>query len=177
MSDGKASNDSGRQKSTRFAALSAPSEEMSKHTRGSLIVADRDYVNFHAVTLHDELANVVVRRATDFMTGSQNIHYKISSQQKLQTYDEYVPKSANIKLELAIEKGTKEGKALQSLTEKYSQVIDVELLSLPQASARKIINSKPKVVQVSSQRTHSACLARAGTHQPVLVRAGTRHAC
>ena len=53
----------------------------------------------------------------------------------------------------------------------------VKLLSLPQSSARKVIKPNPKVLQVSSQHTHSACLARAGTRQPVLVRSGTRHAC
>ena len=53
----------------------------------------------------------------------------------------------------------------------------VKLLSLPQASARKLVNKNPKVLQVSRQRTHSACLARAGTRQPVLVRTDTRHAC
>ena len=37
--------------------------------------------------------------------------------------DEYVPKSARIKLEMAVEKGTKEGKAFQSLTEKHSIII------------------------------------------------------
>ena len=53
----------------------------------------------------------------------------------------------------------------------------VKLLSLPQASTHKLINPNPKVLQVSSQRTHITCLARAGTRQPVLVRAGTLHAC
>ena len=50
----------------------------------------------------------------------------------------------------------------------------VRLLSPPQASAHKLINSNPKVLQVLSQSTHSACLARAGTCQPVPVPAGTR---
>ena len=57
------------------------------------------------------------------MTRRQNLHYKISSQQKLKTKDEYVPKSAQIKLELAVEKRTKECKYFQSLTNKHSQVI------------------------------------------------------
>ena len=45
------------------------------------------------------------------MTRRQNLHYKISSQHKLKSEDEYFPKSAQIKLELTIEKGTKEGEA------------------------------------------------------------------
>ena len=53
----------------------------------------------------------------------------------------------------------------------------VKLLTLPQANAHKLINPNPKVLQVSSQHTHSACLARDGTRKPVLVHAGTRHVC
>ena len=36
---------------------------------------------------------------------------------------EYIPKSTQIKLELPIEKGTKEGEAFQSLLDKHSQVL------------------------------------------------------
>ena len=57
------------------------------------------------------------------MTRRQNLHYRISSQEKLKTEDEYVPKSTQIKLELAVEKGTNEGEAFQALSEKHSQVI------------------------------------------------------
>ena len=35
----------------------------------------------------------------------------------------YIPKSAHIKLELSVEKGTNEGEAFQSLQEKHSQVL------------------------------------------------------
>ena len=42
------------------------------------------------------------------MTRRQNLHHNISIQQKPKTNDEYVPKSAQIKFELADEKGTKE---------------------------------------------------------------------
>ena len=57
------------------------------------------------------------------MMRRQNLHHKISSQQKLNTDDEYIPKSAKIKLDLAIEKVKKEGEDFQSLSEKHSQVI------------------------------------------------------
>ena len=57
------------------------------------------------------------------MTRRQNLHYKISSQQKLKTDNEYVPKSAHIKLDMDVEKGTKEGEAFQDLSENHSQVI------------------------------------------------------
>ena len=53
----------------------------------------------------------------------------------------------------------------------------VKLISLPQSSVHKLINPNPKVLKVSSQRTCSACPARVGTHQPVLVHAGTCHTC
>ena len=36
---------------------------------------------------------------------------------------EYIPKSAQIKLELSVEKGTKEGEAFQDLQKKHSQVL------------------------------------------------------
>ena len=49
------------------------------------------------------------------MTRRQNLHYKIAIQQKLKSDTEYIPKSAQIKLELSIEKGTKEGEAFQAL--------------------------------------------------------------
>ena len=62
----------------------------------------RDHVSFHAVTLHDKLANIVVCCAADFVMWRQNLHYKISSQQKLKTDDKYVTKSAQIRLELAV---------------------------------------------------------------------------
>ena len=47
----------------------------------------------------------------------------IRSQQKLKTDKDYIPKSAQIKLELSVEKGTKEVKAFQALQEKHSQVL------------------------------------------------------
>ena len=75
------------------------------------------------MTIHDKLANILVRCAADFITQRQNLHYIISSQQKLKTNDEYIPKSAQINLELDVEKGTKEGEAFQSLSEKHSRVI------------------------------------------------------
>ena len=65
VSDRNASDDYGRQKRTRFAALAAPSEVMVKQTRRSPIYAARDHVNFHVLTLHDKLANIVVRCAAD----------------------------------------------------------------------------------------------------------------
>ena len=115
MSDGNASDDSGRQKRTRFATPSAPSEVTIKKTRRSPIAAARDHVNSHAGKLHDKLSKIVVRCAADFMTRRQNLHYKIASQQKLKTDKEYIPKSTQIKLELSVEKGTKEGEAFQAL--------------------------------------------------------------
>ena len=90
MSDGNASDDSGRQKRTRFATPAVPSEVTIKKSRGSPISAARDHVNSHAGTLHDKLAKIVVRCAADFMTRRQNLHYKIASQQKLKTDKEYI---------------------------------------------------------------------------------------
>ena len=55
------------------------------------------------------------------MTRRQNLHYKIVSQHKLKSYTEYITKFAQIKLDLSVEKGTKEGKAFQALQEKHSQ--------------------------------------------------------
>ena len=57
------------------------------------------------------------------MTRRQNLQYKIASQHKLKTDSEYIPKSAQIKLEFSVEKGTKEGEAFQALQEKHSQVL------------------------------------------------------
>ena len=57
------------------------------------------------------------------MTRRQNLHYKIAIQHKLKSDAEYIPKSSQIKLELSIEKGTKEGEAFQALQEKHSQVL------------------------------------------------------
>ena len=97
MSKGNASDESIRQKRTRFDTLASPSEAKVKQTRGSPIAAV-DHVNFHAMTLHDKLGKIVVRCAADFMTRRQNLHYKISGQHKLKTNDEYVPRSVQIKL-------------------------------------------------------------------------------
>ena len=80
----------------------------------------RDHVNSHAVTLHGKL---VVRCAAEFMTQRQNLHYKISSQHKLKSDDKHIPKSAQIKLELSVEKLNKKGEAFQALSKKHSQVI------------------------------------------------------
>ena len=109
MSNGNASNNSERQKRTRFATPEAPSEETIKKTHGSPIAAAQDHVNSHAGTLHNKLANIVVRCATGFMIRRRNLHYKIASQHKLKSDLEYIPKSAQIKLELSVEKGTMEG--------------------------------------------------------------------
>ena len=123
MSDGNASDYSRRQKRTRFATPVSPSEATVKQNRESPIAAARDHVTSHARTLHDKLAKVVVRCAADFMTRRQNLHYKNASQQKLKSDTEYIPKSAQIKLELSAEKGMKEGKAFQDLQENPSQVL------------------------------------------------------
>ena len=96
------SDNSGRQKRTRFADLVATSESMVKQTRRLPIAAARNHVNFHAVTLQDKLSKIVVRCAAYFMTRRQNLQYKISSQQKLKTNYEYVPKCYQFKLELDV---------------------------------------------------------------------------
>ena len=57
------------------------------------------------------------------MTRRQNLHYKIASQQKLKSDTEYIPKSVQIKLDLSVEEGTKEGEAFQALQEKHSKVL------------------------------------------------------
>ena len=123
MSDGNASNDSGIQKRTRFATSAEPSEATVKQTCGSPIAMDRDHVTSHAGMLHYKLAKIVVRCAADFMMRCQNLHYRFASQQNLKSDTEYIPKSAQIKLELSAEKGTKEGEAFQALKEKHSQVL------------------------------------------------------
>ena len=56
MSNGNVSDDSWRQKRTRFATLAAPSEATIKKTRGSPIAAAQDHVDSHAGTLHNKLA-------------------------------------------------------------------------------------------------------------------------
>ena len=123
MSDGNVSDDSRRQKRSCFTTPAAPSEATVKQTRRSPISAAQDHVTSHAGTLHDKLAKIVVRCAADFMTRRQNLHYNILSQQKLKSDTEYFPKSAQIKLELSVEKGMKEGKAFQDLQENHSQVL------------------------------------------------------
>ena len=57
------------------------------------------------------------------MTRRQNLHYMIASQHKLKSDSEYIPKSAQIKLELSVEKGTKEGDSFQALQDKHSQAL------------------------------------------------------
>ena len=57
------------------------------------------------------------------MTRRQNLHYNIASKQKLKSDREYIPKSAQIKQELSVEKKTKEGKDFQALQDKHSQVL------------------------------------------------------
>ena len=97
------------QKRNRFATPAATYEETARQTRGSPIAAARDHVNSHAVTLHDKPAKIIVCCDAYFMTRRQNIYYKILSQHKLKSDDEYVPNSAHIKFELSVEKGTKDG--------------------------------------------------------------------
>ena len=57
------------------------------------------------------------------MTRRQNLHYKIAIQQRLKSDTEYIPKSAQIKMELSVEKVTKDGEDFQALQEKHSQVL------------------------------------------------------
>ena len=141
MSDGNASDDSWSQKRTRFTTPTAPSEVTIKKNRGSPIAAARDDVNSHARMLHNKLAKIVVRCAADFMTQRQNLHYKIASQKKLKTDKEYIPKSAQIKLELSVEKGTKEGEGFQDLHEKHSQVLTDCQKNLSPSSSRQGIST------------------------------------
>ena len=57
------------------------------------------------------------------MTLRHNLHYNIASQQKLKSDKEYILKSAQIKLELSVKNGTKEGEAFKALQEKHLQVL------------------------------------------------------
>ena len=57
------------------------------------------------------------------MTRRHNLHYNIASQHKIKSDNEYVPKSSQIKLDLSVEKGTKEGEDFQALSKKHSQVL------------------------------------------------------
>ena len=123
MSNGNASGDSGRQKRSRLATPEVPSEATVNLTRGSPIAMARYHVTSHAMMLHDKLEKIVVCCAANFVTRCQNLHYKNASQQKLKSDTEYTPKSTQIKLELSVEKGTKEGEAFQALQEKHSQVL------------------------------------------------------
>ena len=107
MSDGNALDKSVRQKRTRFSDPAAPSGITVLEACGSPIAAACYLANFRAMILHDKLAKIVVRCAAYFMMRRQNLHYKIPSQKKVKTDNEYVPKSAQIKLELAVEKGEK----------------------------------------------------------------------
>ena len=86
------------------------------------------------------------------MTRRQNLHYKIASQKKLKTDKEYIPKSAQIKLEHSVEKGTKEGEAFQSLQEKHSQVLvncQLKLKSLVVEAGDLDLIEKKKLTVVS----------------------------
>ena len=96
---------------------------MVKQTRGSPLAAALDHTTFHAGRLHAKLAKIVFRCAANFMMRHKNIHYKIASQQKLKSDTEYIPKSAQKKLDLSVEKGKKEGEAFQALQVKHSQVL------------------------------------------------------
>ena len=71
-----------------FVAPAAPSEVKVLQTCVSPIAPAQDHVNFHSVTIHDKLAKIVVLCAAYFMTQRQNLHYKISSQQRLNTEDD-----------------------------------------------------------------------------------------
>ena len=65
---------------------------------------------------------------------------------------EYIPKSAQIKLELSVEKGTKEGEAFQALQEIHSQVIadcQLKLKSLVIEAGDINLVDKKKLVVVS----------------------------
>ena len=57
------------------------------------------------------------------MTWRQNLHYKIASQHKVSSEKECIPKYAQRKPELSVEKGTKEGEDFQALQEKHLQVL------------------------------------------------------
>ena len=123
MSDRNASVNSGRQKRTRFATPEAPSEVTIKKTRRSPITTAQDHVNSHSGTLYDKMAKIVVRCTTDFMTRRQNLHHKIASKQNMKSESEYIPNSAQIRLDLSVEKGTKEGEAVQAFQENHLQVL------------------------------------------------------
>ena len=64
------------------------------------------------------------------MTQRHTLHYKISSQHKLKSDDKHIPKSAQIKLEMSVEKLNKKGEALQALAKKHPQVIAKSQLKL-----------------------------------------------
>ena len=70
----------------------------------------------------------------------------------MKTDKEYIPKSAQIKLELSVEKGTKEGEAYQALQEKHSQVLvecQLKLNSLVVEAGDLDLIEKKKVTVVS----------------------------
>ena len=74
MSNGNESDDSRKQKRTRFATPEAPFDAMVKQTRASPITVAQDCVTSLAETLHDNLARIVFYCAANFMMRRQKLH-------------------------------------------------------------------------------------------------------
>ena len=124
MSDGNASDDSGRNKRTRFAdtTAEATAAKPSDSTQSPLSAAKKA-VDAHAGTLHPELATIVVDAAAEYLSQRATLFYKQRKFDQMTNDVALIPRSARVELTLEASPEVKKGQEYQALAAEAADVI------------------------------------------------------
>ena len=124
MSDGYASDDSGRNKRTRFTDdIAEDSAAKPSSSTQSPLGATKKSVDAHAATLQPTLATIVVDAAADYLSQRASLFYKQKTLDKMKNDADLIPRSAKIGLTLIASPEVKHGQEYQTLAAEEAYVI------------------------------------------------------
>jgi dimeric dUTPase (all-alpha-NTP-PPase superfamily) len=124
MSDGNASDDSGRNKRTRFTDTfpETAAAKPSSSTQSPLAAAKKA-VDAYARTLQPTLATIVVDAAADYLSQRATLFYKQRKFDQMTNDVALIPRSAKVELTLEASPEVKKGQEYQALAAEAADVI------------------------------------------------------
>ena len=124
MSDGYASDESGRNMRIRFTDdIAEDSAAKPSSSSQSPLGAAKNYVDAHAATLQPKLATIVVEAAADYLSQRASLFYKQKTLDKMKNDADLIPRSAKIGLTLKARPEVKKGQEYQSLAAEAADVV------------------------------------------------------
>jgi hypothetical protein len=125
MSDGNASDDSGRNKRTRFTDSDPEPATAAKPsaTTQSPLGAAKKAVDAYAKTLQPTLATIVVDAAADYLSQRATLFYKQRKFDQMTNDVALIPRSAKVELTLEASPEVRKGQEYQALAAEAADVI------------------------------------------------------